>query len=310
MEYVPGKTLRDILRDDSRLSPARAANFIYPVAEGLEAAHRIGIVHRDLKPDNIMVMTDENGVDRCKVVDFGIAKVVNSTQTQLTQTGMLIGTPEYMSPEQVLGEALDGRSDVYALALVAYNAFTGTLPSNSGTPERTLAARLIEDPPELSQVAPELTHQAGWQLRESTNVQSRTIDLQSRACRMAVSARKVPPLRVRPLCENNRHSPRLARLAMANLVELTAPPDQRGVRGPERLQWLRPNSTPSRESLLRFPLFTTKIAPSQSLPDCARYSRDWITAWTALGPSFISFRRRVLQTIAREHAYHCGRPIR
>ena len=163
MEYVPGKTLRDILRNESRLPPARAANIIYQVAEGLEAAHRIGIVHRDLKPDNIMVVTDENGVDRCKVVDFGIAKAVNSTQTQLTQTGMLVGTPEYMSPEQVLGESVDGRSDVYALALVAYNTFTGTLPFNSTTPERTLTARLIEDAPALSQVAPETNWPFGLQ---------------------------------------------------------------------------------------------------------------------------------------------------
>lgn len=155
MEFVPGQTLRSLLLEAGRLSPARAANIVYQVSEGLDAAHRIGIVHRDLKPDNILVVSDDNG-DRCKVVDFGIAKTVDNSQTQLTQTGMLVGTPEFMSPEQVLGEQLDARSDVYALALVAYQAFAGTLPFGGTTPERSLAARLMEDPQPLSATAPDV----------------------------------------------------------------------------------------------------------------------------------------------------------
>ncbi len=155
MEFVPGKTLRDILNDEQRLSAVRAANIVYQVAEGLDAAHRLSIVHRDLKPDNILVMSDE-GVDRCKVVDFGIAKVTNDSGTQLTQTGMLVGTPEFMSPEQVLGEKLDGRSDVYALALVAFEMFTGLLPFEGTTPERKLTARLIQDPKTLVNAAPDI----------------------------------------------------------------------------------------------------------------------------------------------------------
>ncbi|MCC6245655.1 MAG: protein kinase [Gemmatimonadaceae bacterium] len=155
MEFVPGKTLRDILNEEQRLSSIRAANIVYQVAEGLDAAHRLSIVHRDLKPDNILVITDD-GLDRCKVVDFGIAKVTNGSETQLTQTGMLVGTPEFMSPEQVLGEPLDGRSDVYALALVAYEMFTGALPFEGTTPERKLTARLIQDPRTLADVAPDI----------------------------------------------------------------------------------------------------------------------------------------------------------
>lgn len=156
MEFVPGKTLRDLLNDSTRLTAVRAANLVYQVAEGLDAAHRLNIVHRDLKPDNILVVTDDNGGDRCKVVDFGIAKVTNSSETQLTQAGMLVGTPEFMSPEQVLGEQLDGRSDVYALALVAYELFTGELPFEGNTPERKLTARLIQDPRPLATVAPDV----------------------------------------------------------------------------------------------------------------------------------------------------------
>lgn len=156
MEFVSGVTLRGLIDDSRRLPAVRAANIAYQVAEGLDAAHRLSIVHRDLKPDNILVMTDENGADRCKVVDFGIAKATKSTETQLTQMGMLVGTPEYMSPEQVLGEQLDGRSDVYALALVAFEMFTGDLPFEGNTPERKLTARLIQDPRPLSEVAPDV----------------------------------------------------------------------------------------------------------------------------------------------------------
>ena len=150
MEFVPGRTLRDMIGELGKLPPARAANITFQIAEGLDAAHRIGIIHRDLKPDNVLVVTDDNGVDRSKVVDFGIAKAVDNSQTQLTQTGMLVGTPEFMSPEQVLGEQLDARSDVYALALVAYQLFTGGLPFGGTTPERSLAARLMEDAKPLS----------------------------------------------------------------------------------------------------------------------------------------------------------------
>lgn len=158
MEFVPGQTLRSILEEQPKLSPARVANLIYQVAEGLDAAHRMNIVHRDLKPDNIMVITDENGIDRAKVVDFGIAKAVNEAaqRTQLTQAGSVIGTPEFMSPEQVFGEALDARSDVYALALVGYQMFTGLLPFDSSTPERSLTARIVSDPRTLADAAPEV----------------------------------------------------------------------------------------------------------------------------------------------------------
>jgi serine/threonine-protein kinase len=166
MEFVPGQTLRSLLEESTRLPPARAANIAFQVAEGLDAAHRIPIVHRDLKPDNIMVVTDEQGVDRCKVVDFGIAKAADGggAQTQLTRTGVLIGTPEFMSPEQVVGEPLDARSDVYALALVAYQMFTGVLPFTAATVERSLAARLIDDPRPLALAAPDVAWPAALQV--------------------------------------------------------------------------------------------------------------------------------------------------
>lgn len=181
MEFVPGRTLRSLLEEQGRLAPARAANIVYQVGEGLDAAHRLNIVHRDLKPDNVLVVTDESGVDRCKVVDFGIAKALNESdkqRTQLTQVGSIIGTPEYMSPEQVLGEEIDARSDVYALALVAFHLFTGSLPFGGATPERLLTARLIEAPSPLAVAAPDVAWpddlQAVFDRALSSDVASRT----------------------------------------------------------------------------------------------------------------------------------------
>jgi serine/threonine-protein kinase len=156
MEFVPGRTLGSILEETPTLSPIRVANLIFQVAEGLDAAHRMSIIHRDLKPDNIMVVTDESGIDRAKGVDFGIAKAVDETpgqRTQLTQAGTAIGTPQFMSPEQVFGEQLDARSDVYALALVAYQLLTGELPFDSSTPERSLTARIVSNPRTLADAA-------------------------------------------------------------------------------------------------------------------------------------------------------------
>jgi len=156
MEYVPGRSLRAILEQEGRLSPARAASITYQVAEGLDAAHRLGIVHRDLKPDNIMVVTDDQGVDRCKVVDFGIAKANDAGGTKLTSTGMIVGTPEFMSPEQIVGETVDARSDVYALALTAFQMLTGALPFSGATPERILMARIMQPPATLAEVLPDV----------------------------------------------------------------------------------------------------------------------------------------------------------
>ncbi|MEO6445003.1 MAG: serine/threonine-protein kinase [Gemmatimonadaceae bacterium] len=156
MEFVPGRTLRAVQEENGRLPPARAANISYQIAEGLDAAHRLSIVHRDLKPDNILVVTDEQGVDRCKVVDFGIAKAGDAKGTQITRTGMVVGTPEFMSPEQVVGESVDARSDVYALALVTFQMLAGELPFKGTTHERAVMSRLIENPQTLADVAPDV----------------------------------------------------------------------------------------------------------------------------------------------------------
>jgi len=165
MEYISGRTLKEVLEKEGPLTLQRTATLIRQVADGLDAAHRMGIVHRDLKPDNILVTVDENGVDRCKVVDFGIAKAVggNEKEAGLTRTGFVVGTPEFMSPEQLLGTELDHRSDVYALGLVAYTCLTLDLPFDRNTPDRGMTARLMSAPRPLAVVRNDLKWPGGLQ---------------------------------------------------------------------------------------------------------------------------------------------------
>ena len=165
MEYVSGRTLKEVLEQEGPLTLQRTAVLVRQVADGLDAAHRMGIVHRDLKPDNILVTVDENGADRCKVVDFGIAKAVggNEKEAGLTRTGFVVGTPEFMSPEQLLGTELDHRSDVYALGLVAYTCLTLDLPFDRNTPDRGMTARLISAPRPLAVVRNDLSWPGGLQ---------------------------------------------------------------------------------------------------------------------------------------------------
>jgi hypothetical protein len=116
----------------------------------------MGIVHRDLKPDNIMLAKNRDGSDCVKVVDFGIAKAANNEAQKVTKTGMVVGTPEYMSPEQLAGDKLDGRSDTYSLALVAFNMLTGKLPFPAETAQETMIMRLTDEPKTLAEMKPDV----------------------------------------------------------------------------------------------------------------------------------------------------------
>jgi eukaryotic-like serine/threonine-protein kinase len=140
MEYVDGDTLDDLLRREGPLSPGRAVALAEPVARALEAAHQKGMVHRDVKPGNIMV--DHSGT--VKVVDFGIARAA-ATDT-LTQTGTVLGTAAYFSPEQAQGETVDARSDVYSLGCVLYEMLTGQQPFKAESPLAVAFKHVREDP--------------------------------------------------------------------------------------------------------------------------------------------------------------------
>ena len=144
MEHIEGVDLRKVLTERGALPPDQAFEACIRVAEGLQAIHEAGIIHRDLKPANLMI--DAHGVVR--LMDFGIAKQMESeAAVGATATGLIVGTPEYMSPEQARGDKLDPRSDVYALGIVAFELFTGKVPFRGQTPMATIFKHLQDAPP-------------------------------------------------------------------------------------------------------------------------------------------------------------------
>ncbi|HEY2164793.1 MAG TPA: protein kinase [Gemmatimonadaceae bacterium] len=157
MEYVDGESLSAILQKDGALDPRRAIDLARQVADGLHAAHELGIVHRDLKPDNVIVTRNRAGKEIAKVVDFGIAKAVNdSKEDALTKSGLVIGTPEYMSPEQLLGDPVDARTDVYALGCILFQSLTGNAAFAADTREQMIRRRLHEPAPHIRDLIPAL----------------------------------------------------------------------------------------------------------------------------------------------------------
>ncbi len=157
MEYLEGKTLRQVLKVRGELSIPECVEITQQVARGLNAAHKLGIIHRDLKPDNIFLTQGDEGELHVKVVDFGIAKLLYSATHTLT--GVMLGTPAYMSAEQAAGmhsDELDMRSDVYSLGIVAFEMLTGRVPFDSDTPLGYVRKHMVEDPPALRSVKPDL----------------------------------------------------------------------------------------------------------------------------------------------------------
>jgi serine/threonine-protein kinase len=152
MELVAGTSLRNILEREKRLSAQRAVSLIRSVCAGVAAAHRNHIVHRDIKPDNIIVQPphSEGEEETVKVLDFGIAKLRDLADTAtLTQTGIVVGTPYYMSPEQCKAEPLDSRSDVYSLGAMMYEMLAGRPPFEAETATGIVAKHLTQTPPPL-----------------------------------------------------------------------------------------------------------------------------------------------------------------
>jgi eukaryotic-like serine/threonine-protein kinase len=163
MELLKGKSLHDIFHDEAPLPWQRVFNILEQMCSSLGEAHQAGIVHRDLKPENVYLENRAGQPDYVKILDFGIAKIVSgeigggSASPQLTQTGQTLGTLEYMSPEQLMGKQLDGRSDIYALGVVAYELLTGQLPfPDAKGPAELIAAQLKKTPPPPSTIKPEM----------------------------------------------------------------------------------------------------------------------------------------------------------
>lgn len=152
MEYVPGRTLRDVIREDAPLTPARALALVEPVLAALAAAHRAGLVHRDVKPENVLI---GEGFDTTtvKVADFGLAKAVSATSTH-TATGVVIGTVSYLAPELVVQGQADARADVYAVGVLLYELLTGAKPHDGESQIQVAYKHVHEDVPAPSATVP------------------------------------------------------------------------------------------------------------------------------------------------------------
>jgi serine/threonine-protein kinase len=152
MELVRGNSLRELLQREGRLAPERAVALMRDICAGVGVAHRIGLVHRDLKPDNVIVAPpdDTNERETAKVVDFGLAHARDmAADLRLTQTGTVLGTPYYMSPEQCRGDELDARADVYSLGAMCYEMLAGSPPFTAHSLAGLIAKHLSDAPPAL-----------------------------------------------------------------------------------------------------------------------------------------------------------------
>jgi len=154
MQLVNGKSLRQLLDEQRRLSPDLTIHIGSCVAAALDAAHRAGLVHRDVKPGNILITPD----GRVLLTDFGIAKGLGATADDLTSANVMMGTAKYLSPEQVRGKKLDGRADLYSLGLVLYECLAGRVPFLGETDTDTALARLNRDPTDLARLRPTLPY--------------------------------------------------------------------------------------------------------------------------------------------------------
>lgn len=164
MPYLRGESLNDAETRRGPYPVDEAVMLLVQACQGLQHAHDVGVIHRDLKPENIMLVPDDSvpGGIRAVVMDFGLGKAIQPDPelVRLTQTGIILGTPEFMSPEQVRGDKIDGRSDIFSLGVVAFELLTGQLPFAGRTSQESMMARLSGKPRSARSVRPELPARA------------------------------------------------------------------------------------------------------------------------------------------------------
>jgi serine/threonine protein kinase len=152
MEFIEGKTLDQVVAQSGRMPLPRVQRIVSQVVEALEHAHQRGLIHRDIKPTNIMVDPQRN--DHVTLMDFGLVRAAEDSG--LTKTGTIVGTPEYMSPEQAEGVEIDRRTDIYSLGVVLFKLLTGRVPFSRSTPHAVLIAHITQEPPSISSISPGL----------------------------------------------------------------------------------------------------------------------------------------------------------
>ena len=156
MEFIEGKTLHRVLRDETTLPEARVSHVARQICRSLREAHELGVVHRDLKPGNILLTNRGDENDVVKVLDFGLVKDVTGDAEDLTQQGLFMGSPKYMAPEQITGGEISARTDIYSLGVMIYEMMTGKVPFDRGASVNTLMAHVNDTPPPLAEVNPRI----------------------------------------------------------------------------------------------------------------------------------------------------------
>jgi serine/threonine protein kinase len=155
MEFINGESLADKIDKSGALPYATTGNIIVQICRGLQEAHSNGIIHRDLKPDNVLLQHKSDRPDWVKIVDFGISNLVQGSK-RLTKTGRMVGTPEYIAPEQLKDRPIDIRTDLYGIGVMMFEMLTGHVPFDGESAEAILMKHLLEDPPPMSEVKPDL----------------------------------------------------------------------------------------------------------------------------------------------------------
>ncbi len=200
MELLSGGSLADLLRGGARLEPAEVARLLDQIASALDYAHRRGIVHRDLKPQNVLLDEERNAL----LTDFGIAKLLSET-TALTQSGIAMGTPAYMSPEQWRGQSVDGRADVYALGVMLYEMLAGRVPFMGDTPYSMMHMHIFEALPNIRTARPELPEAVqsvlSVSMAKDRELRFNTAGEMANAFKLALAGVAVPPRTSEPAAD-------------------------------------------------------------------------------------------------------------
>jgi serine/threonine-protein kinase len=162
MEYISGGRFLDLLKD-GHLEPGRAVTLVLQVAQALRYSHKRGVIHRDVKNSNVLVRTLDNGEEQAKVVDFGLVKL-SKMDSGLTQTGMILGSPHFMAPEQATGQGVDHRADIYATGVLLYCGLTGKYPFDGPHATAIITAHVTRDVPTFASVAPKVVVPEGLEV--------------------------------------------------------------------------------------------------------------------------------------------------
>ncbi|MFK7987063.1 MAG: serine/threonine protein kinase [Sandaracinaceae bacterium] len=157
MELLEGDTLHRTLRREGPFDVERAMHITRQICRSLREAHGIGVIHRDLKPANIFLVSSEDEEDFVKVLDFGLVKDLEGSGEDLTQTGLFMGSPKYMSPEQIQGDEVDGRADLYSLGVILFEMLTGTVPFDRTHSVNILMAHVHDEPPSMQETNPDVS---------------------------------------------------------------------------------------------------------------------------------------------------------